>query len=449
MNIIIYIFTQLMNVWIFLGQKVMTPLGLEIKPHAVIFLVATLASFYYIAKHFNKLWSYTPFRYLFLFFILSTFYAFFYKTDFRSSSYIDLWIHNNLGLRHSAIQSGLGEVSREFGSGETKYLIYLIGLAPLVAFVTGFMVSINKPKLQNIINFLSFGMLFYFILLGISILTGTTTVMSIEGRLSFDGGFTGGDFEGLLLIMMLGFCMLKQSVKWPIITNMIILLVLITLGIKKGTIIALLIAGLFVGCLVLGRKIYRREKLSLDFNPALLVVPLMLVALPLLIAPDSFESLVYNIADRFQSNETLNVRMINWELYSQYWYDNLDFLKALFGFGIDTSRETIFFLSAMHPDPSMQQPHIHNIFLEMFYNYGLMALLFFLPLFSIFMNNLKAREKNAFNYIAIAAIVFFVTFFMTESPAFPSIILIFSLLGFLEAVRRSSIEHKEESPVPN
>ena len=117
-----------------------------------------------------------------------------------------------------------------------------------------------------------------------------------------------------------------------------------------------------------------------------------------------------------------------------------------------SSREATFFLTAMHPDPSMQQPHIHSIYLEMFYNYGLVALLFFLPFIAILFRNFKDILRNnydIFSCLSISAIIFFLVYYMTESPAVPSIITIFSLIGFLESLRRAISEHKEENSVYN
>ncbi|OGI04100.1 MAG: hypothetical protein A2Y25_11410 [Candidatus Melainabacteria bacterium GWF2_37_15] len=462
--VIAYFLIQLTVIWIFFGQKILGPMGLEIKPHAVVFLLTTLVSFYFIFKHFDYLWSYKPFRYLFFFFIISTIYAIFYKTDFRSSSYIDLWIHNNLGLKHSAIKSGLGTISREFGSSETKYIVYLAGLAPLIAFVAGFMSFKSgglKPTLQNLISFFSFTSLTYLIFLGISILAGTSTLMFIQGRLAIDGGFTGNDFEALLLIMLVGFYLyiqknrdfkLYEPTKWSIITNIIILSLLILLGIKKGTILSLFIATHVVIGLIFAVKLYYKEKIGFNFNPAFLLAPIFLIVLPTIFCPEFAETTLYNIQDRFASTDTIDIRMVNWELYNQYWAGNFDFFKALFGFGIDSSREATFFLTAMHPEPSMQQPHIHSIYLEMFYNYGLIALLFFLPFILILFGNFKDilhNKYNIFNCLSVTIILFFLVYYITESPAVPSIIVIFSLLGFLESIRRALSEHQKENPVYN
>ena len=184
--------------------------------------------------------------------------------------------------------------------------------------------------------------------------------------------------------------------------------------------------------------------MTLKINPMIILAPLFLLALP--------EDIMYNLTNRFTSADTLNVRLVNWELYNQHWADNLNLFKFLFGFGIDSSREAAFFLSAMHPDPSFQQPHIHNIYLEMFYNYGLIAILFFLPFVLVLAGNFKHILRNKydiFHCLSICVVVFFFVFYLTESPSLPSIIVIFSLIGFVESIRRAINETKEENPVFN
>lgn len=420
--LIVYFLTQFTIVWIFFGQYILDPAGLNFKPHAVVFVLAVLVSFYFIYKNFNYLWSYKPFRYLFIFFLISTVYAIFYKSDFRSSG----------------------------------YMVYLAGLAPLVGFVTGLMAfkgAFSGLKLQNFITLFSLATLGYFILLIISVMAGTSTVMFMEGRLAVNGGFSGGDFEGLLLVILGGFYLYIQQnrdfrfyniARGAIIANIIMLLLLILLGIKRGAIISLFLAAHVPVYLIFASKLYHGKKVEfIKPGPAMIIIPVLLVGLAVvaIFSPEFVESAIYNISQRFASTDMLDVRMVNWELYNRHWLDNLDFFKVLFGFGVDSSREAAFFLSAMHPDPSLRQPHIHNIYLEMFYNYGLVALLFFIPLISILFRDIKdlfLNNYNTFTCLGLVVIPFFLVFYMEESPTVPSIITFFAFIGFLESLRGAS-----------
>ena len=158
-KIIPYFLLQFINIWIFFNQDIFSPLGLNFKPHVIIFSISLLITFYYIFTNFKYLWSNLEFKLLLLFFILIIFYAFFYSSDFRSSSYIDIWIQNNLGLKYASIGSGYGAASREFGSEETKFLKYLTAIIPFISFVIGYMsfyglktIEKTKKKLEDIIN---------------------------------------------------------------------------------------------------------------------------------------------------------------------------------------------------------------------------------------------------------------------------------------------------------
>ncbi|MCK5177493.1 MAG: O-antigen ligase family protein [Candidatus Aenigmarchaeota archaeon] len=479
--VIPYFLLQLTIVWIFFGKKILSPFGLDFKPHAVIFLLAFLCSGYFLITKFKYLWAYRPFRYIFGFFLISTVYAVFYKTDFRSSSYIDLWIQSNAGLKFNALGSGAAAVSRNFGSSETKFLIYLAGLAPLVAFLTGFnsfsQISDTqelKNKLYKLMSFISISVLIYYLFWMVSIIIGSSTVTFMNGRLTFNGGVPGGDFEAILLMLMItsyyfypfnheNFKFYK-TFKTITLINIVILLLLILLGIKKGTILSLGTVGFAVfGIIFAVKKLTGKNFISniipqknkvpetaKSFNPMMFFVPVLLLAPVMFINTGFVEDTIYNISNRFASTSTLDIRMINWDMYITYWMNNLDLHKFLFGFGIDSSREATFFLTAMHPNPSYQQPHIHNIYLEMFYNYGLMAFLFFLPFVFILQENLKdifidtSKSKiRIFNVLSVGVIVFFLVFYLAESPSMTSIIITFALLGFLESIRRAAGQRGE------
>ena len=321
---------------------------------------------------------------------------------------------------------------------------------------------------------MSGGIFAYYIFLAISLVIGASSVMFVDNRLFIDGGFAGGYFEAIFLMVMIAFYSLLNincrnfkfynAVKAIIIFNITVLSFLILLGIKKGTIISLGIALLVSFAIIFavkrltgksftGNIIPQKNKPALAYNtlnPLMLLVPVLLLALAFLVGTGSLENFITNISERFSSNDTLEIRMINWNMYISHWWNSLDLHKILFGFGIDSSRELTFFLTAMHPVGTYHQPHIHNVYLEMFYNYGLMAIFFFLPFIYI----LKANLKDAFNgasefgvkivnVLSIGVIVLSSIFYMSESPSMIAIIIIFALLGFLESIR-NVIGHKSK-----
>jgi len=470
--IIPYILLQFIFLWIFLAAKILSPAGLNFKPHAVVFLLAVLTSGYFLVTRFKELWEYRPVRLLFIFFLISTVYAFFYKTDFRSSNYIDLWIQNNLGLRFSALQSGGAAITRAFTGSETQFLVYMTGLVPLISFLAGYATFWRtkgadevKNKLYVLAGFSALSIFSFNLLQAIAVMAGTAAVMFMDGRLAIDGGFVGGDFTAVFLMVMVAFYFLisaqykdfrfYNAVRALIITNMAVLSLLILLGIKKGTIISLVAAGIIVFTLVhLAKKVTGTRLVeNFSFNFAVLV-PVFLLVPVLLIGGGFVENLMTSIGERFSSNSTLDVRMVNWQMYIAHWLNNLDIKTFIFGFGIDSSREATFFLTAMHPDPSYQQPHIHNIYLEMFYNYGLMALFYFLPLMYILWRNIKGlfsavaeHGVKIINALAIGVLCFYFIFDMAESPSMTGLIVTFALLGFIESFRGVGYETKTKSTV--
>jgi hypothetical protein len=102
-----------------------------------------------------------------------------------------------------------------------------------------------------------------------------------------------------------------------------------------------------------------------------------------------------------------------------------------------------FFISALYPDKSFQQPHPHSIFLEMFYNYGLVALLYFLPVAIIFVQDFKRvlfttdTKIRILSGMSIAVILNFLLFFVAECPSMPVHLIFFCTLGVLESAKRA------------
>jgi len=465
-KIIPYFLLQYAGIWINLNQITFIPAGVDFKPYAIVFVLSSIVTFYYILTNFKYLWKNFAFKCLMLFLMLNLFYAFFYSSDFRSSSYIDSWIENNAGLKQILLGAGYGAATREFGVGETQFLKYLTGIVPLVAFVIGYMsfyglktLEETKKKFNDIIKMLSVGYIAYFVILILCILAGTASMVFWDNRLRINDNFTGVDFEGLFLLLSIGFSLYISNfrpvgiplwLKQIININIIVLSLLIILGIKKGTIISFL-AGFMV--IQLGSFFFKEKNKTAEASPAyknllplalILILPLIAVLPFFLTSQDFIGDTIYNVTDRFSSTSTLEVREINWYHYMNNWASNLTWFTAIFGFGTDTSREVSFFLSAMHPDKGLQQPHIHNIYLEYFYNWGLMALLYFLPMLIILvkdiyeiLNKSVTKVIKLFSAVNIACIVFFLLFFLAESPSMVSHITFFALLGFFESLKIS------------
>ncbi len=457
-TLIPYLLLQLTMVWIFLDQKILNQIGLNLKPHALIFIFATIIAFWSIFKHFKYLWSnFIVFRFIFIFFIINTFYAFFYHTDFRNSTYIDNWMYNYY-LKYS-IMYGNFDIYRKFGNEETRFLIYLTGLFPLVSITLSLLVFKGieiKEKIDfhiiKLLKYITFGFVLFYIFNILSILLESTQFHFIDGRLA-DGNRVYLGFEEACFLLFLGgikfFLNSSSKTKLSPFLNTVINLLLITfstfifLGIKKGTIISLLLGLVF---LLLSffkidpqfRKKFK-EKLILFTT-----VPIFLLILLYFTGSNVFLEFINNIIERFSNTFTLNTRLLNLNLFSYYWVYELDFKKIIFGFGIDQSRELMFFISSMQPNPDFFQSHPHNLYVEFFYNYGLMALTYFGAIWYAFFKNFKNiyskninKEVKIFSSISSSIILLFSVYFLAESPAMPINILFFCLLGILESIKHA------------
>lgn len=80
----------------------------------------------------------------------------------------------------------------------------------------------------------------------------------------------------------------------------------------------------------------------------------------------------------FSNAGTLRIRTGNWFYFFQEWQSNANVFNTLFGHGLASSRETIFFVSAMRRagERTLVQT-LHNSYLEYLYDYGVMSLLYF------------------------------------------------------------------------
>jgi hypothetical protein len=80
------------------------------------------------------------------------------------------------------------------------------------------------------------------------------------------------------------------------------------------------------------------------------------------------------------SQGTLKIRLDNWSLLLDHWQRTATLQNTLIGHGIGASRNDIFYLSAQRRwNYGILVQTVHNVYLELFYDYGLLALLYFTP----------------------------------------------------------------------
>jgi O-antigen ligase len=474
-----YLLLQLVIIWIFFDSKITAATGVQMKLYALAFGLAFAAALYYIWFNAGYLWRNFPvYRLLLIFFIINIGYFFFYRSDFRSwySSYIDIWLMRP-EVRLYFMHQGMDVFEKTFT--ETRYVgMYLGSLAPLVCLTVSLFAfyelkSIKDINLRliSIIKFVIIALAIYFTAALFFVLIGTSSIGFVDGRLWGDFLGFGQAFAIYLsyyLLLLVGFKYFINIAPEKGMTNVeniaiklfiTICLILILLQINKTVIIALTASMLvFWGlCFMTGIQYNwdkKKEYISSDKNPIYLKLILIVFGIIFFILTmqysetilDALTKTIERLNMRFGSFGTFNIRTTVWEYFIEYWYQNLTVFKVIFGFGLDASREAAFRISSIIAGDirtfSSPLVHIHNLYLQMFYEYGLIAFLYFGALLVVVFDNLRQIFKaNAHNYtrlfsiLSMSVIIFFAIFGLTEIVRIPIAIVFFSLIGFLESLK--------------
>ncbi|MDD3149734.1 MAG: hypothetical protein PHV68_02775 [Candidatus Gastranaerophilales bacterium] len=432
-----YLIVQLMFIWVFLNQKFLLFSGVNLKLHLVVFGISTLVAIYYIYKNFDYLWNnFTAFRFFFLFFIINIIYFLFYHSDFKLSA---------IGAGYPV------NFSEAFSDADAKFIIFLDSLCPLVALT----ISLLTFKKINIYE--DFSEKFEKIILYFSGITLAYYIICILSK--FDFGLSGfGVFIVAFLFLFLGFKLyLNNSNKFHqnnLINNLLLILVVINFILafvvaNKSILIALIFSlGIFI---LLCKKAGINLKLfniSTNQNKFFRIITLTFCFSLILFLYFLSTDFVGVITDRiqyyvngFSSLSTLKIRQVNWHYFVVNWIDNLDLFKTLFGFGIGSSRESIFYISAMQSNCQLVQT-THNHYMDMFYEYGLVALLYFSAFFSVLINNLKDifntnKDINIklFSIVSLSILIFYYIYHLADGVRVINALVIFCLIGLIEAIK--------------
>lgn len=475
-----YLLLQLIIISIFLDNKISIITGINFKLYALVFGLSLSTGVYYLFKYFNYFWkNFIPFRLLFMFFLINIFYLIFYHSDFRMwySDYLDIWLASPQ-IRELFISQGINVFDKSFE--ETKYIgMYLISLVPIVSFTVALLSFDNIDSLDKfkerfclIVKIILYAFCVYLGLSLLLIIIGVSTISFYQGRLWGDFLGFGQSFAIYLSYYLLFLLGLKYSLKLlldsersfylNLLLNLLILIffTLVLLQINKTTIIALSLAIVsfiffnyfFNSSLKLFdiMSFWKRVFNNSIYRKLLFIFSLILMILVASIYSDFLVSFLYDtsfrITSRFSSLNTFDIRTILWNHLLSYWFYNLDIIKLLFGFGIDSSKEAAFYISSMLPyNIRMNNSplvHVHNLYLEMGFDYGLVSLLFFGSIIFIAFNNAKMIISKAadpclkvFCVSSLSIIAFFFVFSMTEIMRIPISIILFSLLGFFESAK--------------
>jgi hypothetical protein len=426
-----YIIVQLMFFWLVLDQFFIRILHISIQPHALIFGLTILTGFIYLLKNFNFLWKFYPFRFYFIFFAINLLYFFCYYSDFRA------W----------------GGTS---SSQASKTIIFLDSLAVFLSCIIPlslFANISNKNELNKIVYktskilcccFVSFVLLFPFI--SENKIQGTQIYLPIYFFLIFGFKYYIDNIE-------------KHDLITTKFSNLMTFVSIILFGItikncNKSSLVAILIATLLF--------IWVNYRLNLKFHISKLLKNKQssIIYGILLIGLLIFLAVKFNIIGIVHKklDETFNslsggginsyyIRKSNWRLFFNYWTNHLDMFNCLFGFGLGKSREIIYYISKTQYSPIYLVQTTHNQYIEMFFDYGAMAVFYFVPFVLIFCQNILILMNNAIhNKIKLLSnmssclIIFYFIYHYADGLRVPTAIIFFNALMLIEGLKFSLIE---------
>ena len=391
-----YIIIQLMFFWMVLDQFFKKTVHISVKPHAVIFGFAILAGIIYFFKNFNFLWKFIAFRFFFIFFIINIIYYFCYYSDF------------NLNLVNLA---GLGGVSE---NQSARTIIFLDSLAVFVSSIISLSLFTNinnKTELDKIICKISKILCYCFILFVLLFpliredrIHGTQIYLSVYFFLILGFKYYVDNIENNDLIT-------------PRFNNLMTFVIIILFGItirncNKSALIAILISTfLFI-------LINYRLKLKFYFFEFLknkkfgIIFGILLVGL-----------LIF-IAAKFNIFEIIQKKLENT-------------FNSVTGGGI-----TSYYITQSQYSSIYYVQTTHNHYMDMFFDYGAVALFYFIPYVLIFyQNTLNSINKKTSNNIKLISnmsnclIIFYFIYHYSDGLRVPTAIIFFSFLMLLEGLK--------------
>jgi len=431
-----YLIIQLMFIGIFFNETIRATAGINLKLHAIALGLSVLTASYYLFKNFDQIWkNFSIFRFLFLFFIANIFYLLFYHSDFRLS----------------AVSAGYPiAFASDFSDENASFIMFLDSLCPLVSVIIPLVALLKvksendfSKKLNRIILYFSCGTLFYLIC---SVLNGFNFRVP---------GF--GIFITAFLFVFLGFKLYRDNLKNkenPFIDRILSLLILIDLiiiliVINKTGLLGFIVSLILFFSLCIFCKI-KMPFLSFNINKNNLfslktilysVLILGLIGILTTSFADVINDKIQYFSEGYSSLSTFKRRQTNWYYFIQNWIEQLSMFTAMFGFGTGASRESIFYISAMQSNNNLVQT-THNHYMDMFYDYGMVALLYFSAIFSVFINNIKniinkstSENLKLFSIISASILTFYLIYHMADGVRVTNAIILFSVLGLLEAVK--------------
>ncbi len=462
-----YLSLQLVIFGIMLEEVFFRPFGLSLKVYAVMFLFACLSAAYYLFRHFRYLWSVSvPFRLLFLFLLANMFYFLFYHSEFRSyyGLYHEVWVVNATRFGQRALTGGQAGQFQESG----LLAMYLTMLSPFIAFIIPLMLTRSDQTavdrnntVARIIRYFIYALSGFFLLSGLGAVLGLSHYHFTNGQFysNFFGLYQGVEnIFSVFFILLAGFRLIIhhyaerfEGTRLPLLTDLLLATcgIFILLPLKKTPLIALAVAMVLFSLaaryfqfLPVKKNIYktRRQALETFYKTMAGMAAALLVYF---LNQNFIIATIGTLTERFGSMQTLDQRATIWHYFMNDWANELGLFQLFFGFGLDASRELAYFTSSMLPRDVDTLSSIHNFYLQMAYEYGLVSLLFFGALGWIMLDNLIVLFKRDSDrpilkilcMTSVSLLIYLALYYYTESPVVPVLLMTFSVIGLLEALK--------------
>lgn len=407
--------------------------------------LGTLTSLYLLIKDFKYFWSYPFFRGILLYFAVSLCYLLCYGTEFNQAT-----ASTGYPVDFLTDSSDTGARSIVFLS---SYAVLLATIGGLSVFKDLNTLAKIKSRLHLLARTFAFSGLGFFLILVL---------------VRFDKVIPGhGNIIGLFVMLLLGMVFWSLHSNTPetqersfwkkpamvILITMPLALLSLLLGFNKSSLagyslslgLFLLLNQWFVPGVDIPGRLYRTFK---SWEAKLLII----LALSGVVIGAELLGVLTMLADKleyfskgFSSMSTMRVREGNWHYFIIDWLETLSPIKALFGYGLGQSRETMFYISAMRQGAERNLVGtVHNNYIELFYDYGLLALLIYSGTILIMIDNVKKilnpktpRTIKIFSILSVSCILYISIYSLTDGARIHMLMVYYSILAMVEGLKHA------------
>ncbi len=427
-----YIIVQAMFFWFALNKVMSNSLHFSFKPHALVFGFTFCIGSFYLLKYFSYLWKFIAFRCYFIFFLINIIYYFYHYSLFNISDY------STFGVKWAS--EGFNAKTIAFIDSIAFLMCTVVSLCATQFLRSKFDIDKLIYQISKVFCycFIGFTLIFPFI---------------INNKISGDQIYLP-----IYLLLMLGFkYYIDNNKNLSFISdrfkNLMSLSILFVFGIaifgsNKSSIIGIL-ASVFLFTLTnkrLGFNLNFLNGINKNFKLISLIIASIVSvgAIILFNVPEIMYMSIKNVYIALTGHKITSfyIRLSNWDLFLNYWKWNLDIFHSIFGFGLGKSREVMYLLTQSQYAKRFYMQTTHNQTFELFFDYGLMATLFYIPIITIIYNNIKilfcsfaSKNLQLISNLSNCLLVFYLIYHLTDNMRVPTAIIFFSALMMVEGIK--------------